>query len=89
MQLGIPYHLVRGTALMKQTVAMDATAYMRLMVNTRDDPAFERVCNKPKRSLGNLSSHISSTFRSPRILACLQEFILVPPPPHPTRPSLP
>jgi len=52
IQGGIPYHLVRGTALLKMAVAMDAIAYMRLMVNTRDDPSFERVCNKPKRGLG-------------------------------------
>ena len=52
MNEGIPYNLSKGTALLEQAVAKDAIAYMRLMVNTRDDASFERVCNNPKRGLG-------------------------------------
>ena len=53
MREGIPYNLSRGTALLDQAVAKDAIAYMRLMVNSRDDASFERVCNNPKRGLGD------------------------------------
>jgi len=57
IKLGIPYNLYRGTALMDHAVVMDVLAYMRLMVNPRDDPSVTRIFNKPSRRLGKLLTH--------------------------------
>lgn len=52
LRLGIPFHLVRGRTLMESAAVQDALAYLRLILNSRDDGAFERVYNRPKRRLG-------------------------------------
>ena len=50
----VPFNIVKVVAFMDRVEVKDALAYLRLMLNTRDDPAFERVFNKPKRGLGEL-----------------------------------
>lgn len=55
IRAGIPYFVTRGTALLEKKEVKDALAYMRLILDTRDDPAFERVINKPCRGFGKLS----------------------------------
>lgn len=52
LKQGIPHHIVKGLAFMDQAVVKDIMAYLRLLLNTRDDTAFERIYNKPARGLG-------------------------------------
>ena len=48
----IPYHVVGGLRFMDRAEVKDAVAYLRLAYSSRDDLAFERVLNTPKRKLG-------------------------------------
>ncbi len=48
----IPYHVVGGLRFMDRAEIKDAVAYLRLVYSSRDDLAFERVLNVPKRKLG-------------------------------------
>jgi len=53
IQAAIPYQLVGGTAFYERREIKDALAYLRLVVNTKDDVCFRRVINVPRRALGD------------------------------------
>ena len=48
----IPYKVVGGLRFMDRAEIRDAVAYLRLTYLSRDDLAFERVFNTPRRKLG-------------------------------------
>ena len=48
----IPYRVVGGLRFMDRAEIRDAVAYLRLTYISRDDMAFERVFNVPRRKLG-------------------------------------
>lgn len=48
----IPYRVVGGLRFMDRAEIRDAVAYLRLVYISRDDMAFERVFNVPRRKLG-------------------------------------
>jgi ATP-dependent DNA helicase UvrD/PcrA len=52
MQYGIPYEIVRGLAFYERAEVKGLLCYLRLMSNTRDRAAFERVVNTPCRGIG-------------------------------------
>lgn len=52
IRAGIPYYVTRGKELLETAAVMDALAYLRLILDTRDDSAFQRVINKPPRAFG-------------------------------------
>jgi DNA helicase-2/ATP-dependent DNA helicase PcrA len=52
MQYGIPYEIVRGLAFYERAEVKDLLCYLRLMSNTKDRAAFERVVNTPSRGIG-------------------------------------
>ena len=54
IRAGIPYYVTRGKDLLETAGVMDAIAYLRLILDTRDDGAFERVVNKPPRGFGKV-----------------------------------
>jgi DNA helicase-2/ATP-dependent DNA helicase PcrA len=49
---GIPYRVYGGLRFFERAEIKDALAYLRLMANRHDDPAFERVINTPTRGIG-------------------------------------
>ncbi|HEB62262.1 MAG TPA: ATP-dependent DNA helicase [Bacteroidetes bacterium] len=58
----IPYRIYGGMSFYQRKEIKDILAYMRLVVNPRDDEAFKRIVNYPKRGIGKkvmeqLSSH--------------------------------
>lgn len=48
----IPYQMVGGTEFYQRKEIKDALAYLRVLVNERDDISFERILGVPKRGLG-------------------------------------
>ncbi|OSM02292.1 putative ATP-dependent DNA helicase Rep [Magnetofaba australis IT-1] len=55
MRQGIPYQVVGGLRFMDRAEIRDALAYLRLVHSARDDVAFERVVNVPKRGVGQVA----------------------------------
>ena len=51
----IPYQIVGGVNFYQRKEIKDMLAFMKLMVNTKDDVAFRRVINVPKRGIGEAS----------------------------------
>ncbi|MCK3658894.1 DNA helicase II [Pasteurellaceae bacterium Pebbles2] len=48
----IPYRIYGGMRFFERQEIKDALAYLRLVNNRHDDPAFERVINTPARGIG-------------------------------------
>ncbi len=53
--LGLPYRVVGGARFYERLEVRDALAYLKLLVSPRHDLAFERILNKPKRGLGDVT----------------------------------
>ncbi|HMB76174.1 MAG TPA: UvrD-helicase domain-containing protein, partial [Kiloniellaceae bacterium] len=53
LTLGLPYRVVGGPRFYERMEIRDALAYLRVVYSPRDDLAFERIVNKPKRGLGD------------------------------------
>jgi DNA helicase II / ATP-dependent DNA helicase PcrA len=56
--VGIPYRVIGGLRFYERQEIRDAVAYLRLINQTDDDLAFERVVNLPKRGLGDSSLQV-------------------------------
>lgn len=52
LRAGISYRIYGGVRFFDRAEVKDALAYLRLLVNTNDDTAFERVVNFPTRGIG-------------------------------------
>ena len=50
--LGVPYRIIGGARFYERQEIRDAIAYLRVVAQPRDDLAFERIVNLPKRGLG-------------------------------------
>lgn len=48
----IPYSIYGGLKFFERAEVLNTIAYLRLMLNTKDDAAFKRVINVPKRGVG-------------------------------------
>ncbi|MBL6641768.1 MAG: UvrD-helicase domain-containing protein [PS1 clade bacterium] len=61
ISLGIPYRVIGGPRFYERAEIRDANAYFRLIAQIDDDLAFERICNKPRRGLGNVAMQTLKT----------------------------
>jgi DNA helicase-2/ATP-dependent DNA helicase PcrA len=52
INLGIPYRVIGGPRFYERQEIRDALAYFRLMNQSEDDLAFERIVNVPRRGIG-------------------------------------
>ncbi len=52
LKIGLPYRIVGGTKFYERAEIKDCIAYLRLIYQAKDDLAFERIVNNPKRSIG-------------------------------------
>ncbi|MDC0079276.1 UvrD-helicase domain-containing protein [Candidatus Pelagibacter sp.] len=53
LKIGIPYRILGGTKFYERAEIKDCIAYLRLIYQGKDDLAFERIVNNPKRSIGD------------------------------------
>ncbi len=52
LKIGMPYRILGGTKFYERAEVKDCVAYLRLIHQEKDDLAFERIVNNPKRSIG-------------------------------------
>ena len=50
---GIPYRIYKGSSFYDRKEIKDMLAYIRLVINPRDDEAFRRIVNYPARGIGD------------------------------------
>ena len=53
LKIGVPYRILGGIKFYERAEIKDCIAYLRLINQEKDDLAFERIINNPKRSIGN------------------------------------
>ena len=52
LKIGIPYRILGGTKFYERAEIKDCVAYLRMVHQPKDDLAFDRIVNNPKRSIG-------------------------------------
>jgi DNA helicase-2/ATP-dependent DNA helicase PcrA len=52
LKIGLPYRIIGGTKFYERAEIKDCVAYLRLINQEKDDLAFDRIVNNPKRSIG-------------------------------------
>ncbi len=55
LKIGLPYRIVGGVKFYERAEIKDCIAYLRVVYQNKDDLAFERILNVPKRSIGDTS----------------------------------
>lgn len=78
IKYAIPYQVVRGLAFYERKENKDVLAYLRLIVNPKDDIAFLRIVNEPARGIGKVSLEHLRNYAEPRGLSLLQATADVP-----------
>ncbi len=53
LKIGLPYRIIGGTKFYERAEIKDCVGYLRLIHQPKDDLAFERIVNNPKRSIGD------------------------------------
>ncbi len=53
LKIGMPYRILGGTKFYERAEIKDCVAYLRLINQEKDDLAFERIVNNPKRAIGD------------------------------------
>lgn len=59
---GIPYKIVGGVKFYERKEIKDVMAYLRLILNQKDDISFDRIINVPRRKLGQKTIDIVSRY---------------------------
>jgi DNA helicase-2/ATP-dependent DNA helicase PcrA len=68
----IPYQIVRGLAFFDRKENRDVLAYLRLLLNSRDDLSFMRAVNEPARGIGKTSLGHLQTYAEQREINLLE-----------------
>ncbi len=55
LKIGLPYRIIGGVKFYERAEIKDCIAYLRVVYQNKDDLAFERIVNVPKRSIGDTS----------------------------------
>ena len=53
LKIGLPYRILGGIKFYERAEIKDCVAYLRVVNQDKDDLAFERIINNPKRSIGD------------------------------------
>jgi DNA helicase-2/ATP-dependent DNA helicase PcrA len=68
----VPYQIVKGFAFYDRKEVRDVLAYLRLLVNPRDDLSFLRAINEPARGVGKVSQEHLRAYAEPRAISLLE-----------------
>ena len=63
---GIPYKIVGGVKFYDRKEIKDIMAYLRLILNQKDNVSFERIINVPRRKLGQKTTDTISNYADSR-----------------------
>ena len=58
LKIGLPYRILGGTKFYERSEIKDCVAYLRLIHQPKDDLAFDRIVNNPKRSIGDSTTKL-------------------------------
>jgi DNA helicase-2/ATP-dependent DNA helicase PcrA len=67
----VPFQIVKGLAFFERKENRDVLAYLRLLLNPRDDLSFLRAVNEPARGIGKVSLEHLQAHAEPRGLSLL------------------
>ncbi len=67
----VPYQIVKGLAFFERKENRDVLAYLRLLLNPRDDLSFLRAVNEPARGIGKVSLEHLRAYAEPREISLL------------------
>ncbi len=62
LKIGIPYRIIGGIKFYERAEIKDCLSYLRIVNQHKDDLAFERIVNVPKRSIGDTTINTISNF---------------------------
>jgi len=75
LKIGLGYRILGGTKFYERAEIKDCVAYLRILNQKKDDLAFERIINTPKRSLGDTTINILHDW-SKKNNSCLEDSAL-------------
>ena len=62
LKIGIPYRIIGGIKFYERAEIKDCLSYLRIVNQHKDDLAFERIVNVPKRSIGDTTINTISNY---------------------------
>jgi len=71
LKIGLPYRIIGGTKFYERSEIKDCISYLRLVFQEKDDLAFERVVNNPRRSVGESTLKLIHDFSKKNSLSLL------------------
>ena len=69
LKIGMPYRILGGTKFYERAEIKDCVAYLRLIHQPKDDLAFGRIVNNPKRSIGESTLKLIHEFSNENSLS--------------------
>ena len=71
LKIGIPYRMIGGLKFYERAEIKDCLGFLRIVFQNRDDLAFERIVNVPKRSIGDTTIRQLSDYAKQNNLSLL------------------
>mgnify|MGYP000418350129 FL=1 len=69
LKIGLPYRILGGTKFYERAEIKDCVAYLRLIHQPKDDLAFDRIVNNPKRAIGESTIKLIHEFSKTKIVS--------------------
>jgi len=69
LKIGMPYRILGGTKFYERAEIKDCVAYLRLIHQPKDDLAFGRIINNPKRSIGESTMKLIHEFSNKNLVS--------------------
>jgi DNA helicase-2/ATP-dependent DNA helicase PcrA len=69
LKIGLPYRILGGTKFYERSEIKDCVAYLRLIHQPKDDLAFGRIVNNPKRAIGESTIKLIHEFSKTSVVS--------------------